>query len=114
MDPEMSERVERLMEGLRSTGAAPPRVDGLAARLGIPPSMLDQLRAAGMLRQIAPGIDYPADVWSSLAARVEEMRGPMSVARLRDELRTSRRHAEAIRQAVAVARAPARGTRRRR
>ena len=114
MDPEMSERVERLMEGLRSTGAAPPRVDGLAARLGIPPSMLDQLRAAGMLRQIAPGIDYPADVWSSLAARVEEMRGPMSVARLRDELRTSRRHAEAIRQAVAVGRAPARGTRRRR
>jgi hypothetical protein len=96
LEPEMAERVERLMEGLRSAGAAPPRVDGLAARLGIPPAVLDQLRAGGQLRQVAPGIDYPADVWSSLQARVEGMRGPMSVARLRDELHTSRRHAEAI------------------
>lgn len=96
LEPEMAERVERLMEGLRSARAEPPRVDGLAARLGIPPSVLDQLRAGGQLRHIAPGIDYPADVWSSLQARVEGMRGPMSVARLRDELHTSRRHAEAI------------------
>jgi hypothetical protein len=96
LEPEMAERVERLMEGLRAAGAAPPRVDGLAARLGIPPSVIDQLRAGGQLRAVAPGIDYPADVWSSLLARIEGMRGPMSVARLRDELHTSRRHAEAI------------------
>jgi hypothetical protein len=96
LEPEMAERVDRLMEGLRSAGASPPRVDGLAARLGIPPSVLDQLRAGGQLRQIAPGIDYPADVWSALQARLESMRGPMSVARLRDDLHTSRRHAEAI------------------
>jgi hypothetical protein len=96
LEPEMAERVDRLMAGLRSAGASPPRVDGLAARLGIPPSVLDQLRAGGQLRQIAPGIDYPADVWSALQARLESMRGPMSVARLRDDLHTSRRHAEAI------------------
>jgi hypothetical protein len=96
LDPEMAERVERLMDGLRSAGAAPPRVDGLAARLGIPPAVLDQLRAGGRLRPIAPGIDYPADVWSALQERLDGMRGPMSVARLRDELHTSRRHAEAI------------------
>ena len=65
-------------------------------------AVVDQLRSAGVLRQIAPGIDYPADVWSALHARVEEMSGPMSVARLRDELRTSRRHAEAILAAVAA------------
>ena len=102
LDPEMEARVERLLEGLRSAGAAPPRVDGIAARLGIPPNVMDQLRSAGILRTIGPGIDYPADVWSSLRARVEEMRGPMSVARLRDELRTSRRHAEAILAAVSL------------
>ncbi|HUH17166.1 MAG TPA: hypothetical protein VMM85_04390 [Methylomirabilota bacterium] len=96
MDPEMERRVMALMTGLRSAGASPPRVDGIAARLGIPPTVLEQLRAAGQLRRIAPGIDYPADVWSTLRARVEGMRGPLSVARLRDELRTSRRHAEAI------------------
>ena len=104
LEPEMAERVDRLMEGLRSAGAEPPRVDGLAARLGIPPTVLDQLRAGGQLRHIAPGIDYPADVWSSLQARIEGMRGPMSVARLRDDLHTSRRHAEAILEAVTQSR----------
>jgi len=101
LDPEMAERVDRLLEGLRSAGAEPPRIDGLAGRLGIPPTVIDQLRASGMLRQIAPGIDYPADVWSALLARVASMSGSLSVARVRDELRTSRRHAEAILRAVA-------------
>ena len=96
LDPEMDERVGTLLEGLRAAGAAPPRVDGIAARLGIPPSVIEQLRAAGVLRQIAPGIDYPADVWSALRARVEDQPGQPSVGRLRDELHTSRRHAEAI------------------
>ena len=96
LDPEMDERVGKLLEGLRAAGAAPPRVDGIAARLGIPPSVVDQLRAGGVLRQIAPGIDYPADVWSRLRARVEEAPGQPSIGRLRDELHTSRRHAEAI------------------
>jgi hypothetical protein len=104
LDPEMADRVARLLEGLRSAGAAPPRVDALAARLGIPPVVLDQLRAGGQLRQVAPGIDYPADVWSALHARVDAMRGERSVARVRDELRTSRRHAEAILQAMTPSR----------
>lgn len=100
MDPEMERRVMALMAGLRTAGASPPRVDGIAARLGIPPTVLEQLRAAGQLRRIGPGIDYPAEVWSTLRARVEGMRGPLNVARLRDELRTSRRHAEAILAAI--------------
>jgi hypothetical protein len=100
LDPEMAARVERLLEGLRAAGAAPPRVDGLAARLGITPTVVDQLRAGGVLRQIGPGIDYPSDVWSALVARLEGMRGQLSVARVRDELHTSRRHAEAIIAAV--------------
>jgi hypothetical protein len=101
LDPEMAERVDRLLEGLRSARAEPPRVDGLAGRLGIPPTVIDQLRAGGMLRQIAPGIDYPADVWSALLARIAGMSGSLSVARVRDELHTSRRHAEAILAAAA-------------
>lgn len=103
LDLAMAARVERLLEGLRAAGAAPPRVDGLAARLGIPPPVLDQLRAGGVLRRIGPGIDYPADVWSSLVARLEGMRGQLSVARVRDELHTSRRHAEAILNAMGQA-----------
>ena len=100
LDPEMGERVETLLAGLRAAGSNPPRVDGIAARLGIPPNVVDQLRVSGALRSIAPGIDYPADVWAALRARVDDMPGSVTVARLRDELRTSRRHAEAILAAV--------------
>jgi hypothetical protein len=108
LDPEMDEKVRRLLEGLRAAGAAPPRIEGLAARLGIPPPVIDQLRAGGVLRRVGPGIDYPADVWSALHARLEAMRGERTVARVRDELRTSRRHAEAILAAVATQPAPRR------
>jgi hypothetical protein len=96
LDPEMAERVDRLMAGLRAAGAAPPRVDGIAARLGIPPPVINQLRSGGRLRQIAPGIDFPAEVWSALRARLEDLHGTLTVARVRDELHTTRRHAEAI------------------
>lgn len=96
LDPGMTEKVAALLAGLCAAGAAPPRVDGIASRLGIPPTVIDQLRTGGQLRQIAPGIDYPADVWSALRARVASMPGTISIARLRDELHTTRRHAEAI------------------
>jgi hypothetical protein len=98
LDAQLRERVERLLDGLREAGAEPPRVDGIAARLGITPVALDQLRSSGELVQVAPGIDYPRDVWDSLRTQVDRLSraGPMNVGRLRDELRTSRRHAEAI------------------
>jgi hypothetical protein len=101
LGPEMAERVDRLLDGLRAAGAAPPRVDAVAGRLGIPPAVVAQLRTGGQLRSIAPGIDYPADVWSALRARLEGMAGTLSVGRVRDELGTSRRHAEAILAAIA-------------
>jgi hypothetical protein len=113
LDAEMTEKVAALLDGLRSAGAEPPRVEGIAARLGIPPTVVDQLRTAGQLRQIAPGIDYPADVWSALRARVEAMPGTVTIARLRDELHTSRRHAEAILAAAGDrARSPGRSSHR--
>jgi hypothetical protein len=114
MDPEMAERVDRLLEGLRAAGAEPPRVDALAGRLGITPTVIDQLRVGGVLRQVAPGIDYPADVWSALQARLAGMGGALSIARVRDELRTSRRHAEAILAAVGAMPRPAAASNRRR
>lgn len=98
LDPQMQERVDRLLDGLREAGTEPPRVEGIAARLGVTPAALAQLRQSGELVSVAPGIDYPRDVWESLRSRVDLLSrsGGMSVGRLRDELRTSRRHAEAI------------------
>lgn len=100
LDPAMRERVDALLEGLRAAGAAPPRIDGPAARLGIPPAVIDQLRSAGELVAVAPGIDYPRDLHDALRARIEAMarHGRPSVGEVRDALRTSRRHAEALLQ----------------
>lgn len=106
MDPEMAERISLLISGLRASGAAPPRVEGIAARLGITPAVIDQLRTGGQLRQIAPGIDYPAEVWSALRAKLEGLKGTLTIARVRDELHTSRRHAEAILSALGQRESP--------
>jgi hypothetical protein len=98
MDPEMRERVDRLLDGLRESRAEPPRVDGIAARLGITPAILSQLRQSGELVSVAPGIDYPRDVWHWISERLDGMGrgGVLNVGHARDELRTTRRHAEAI------------------
>ena len=47
LDPVMRERADRLLDGLGQAGADAPRVDGLAARLGITPAVLAQLRRSG-------------------------------------------------------------------
>jgi hypothetical protein len=111
LDGEMRERVDRLLVGLTAARAEPPRVDSLAARLGIPPPVIEQLRAAGELVQAAPGIDYPRESWEALRARLERVSatGPLTVARVRDALHTSRRHAEAL---LALRRAEAERARR--
>lgn len=98
LDPAMRERVERLLAELRSAGAEPPRVERPAARLGVPLATLDQLRRAGELVSVGAGIDYPRDVHVGLSRRIEAMAadGTLSVARLRDDLGTSRRYAEAL------------------
>ena len=85
--------------GFWSDCAAPAssrrRDDGLASRLGIPASIIDQLRAAGELVAVAPGIDYPRDVHAALLERLDRMagwRGPVDVGRVPEiELRASRR-----------------------
>ena len=98
LDSEMRARVDRLLAGLRDAGAEPPRVEGVAARLGIPAGVVAQLRSAGELVTVGEGIDYPRVVARALQARLDELAqgGPLTVSRVRDELRTSRRHAEAL------------------
>lgn len=95
---EMQPRVDRMLGQLRSAGPMPPRADALAAQLGIAPTILSQLREAGVLVAIAPGIDYPADTYDELQLRIRRLAdtGPLSVMRVRDELGTSRRHAAAL------------------
>lgn len=94
----MQERVATLMAGLRAAGASPPRVAGPAARLGIPPPLVEQLRRAGELIPLGEGIDYPPDVLGQLLGRLDRLaeRGPLTPGRVAAQLRTSRRYAEAL------------------
>lgn len=97
LDPIMRERVERLMAALREAGATPPPAERVAKGLGIPPALLDQLRAAGDLVSLGPRIDVPREVWIQIRERLDQLvDGPLSARLVRDELGTTRRHAEAI------------------
>lgn len=98
LDPIMRERVDRLLATLREGGATPPPAEGVAARLGIPAALLDQLRAAGDLVAVGPRIDYPRATWAMIDAQLDRLaaEAPLSVRTVRDALRTTRRHAEAI------------------
>lgn len=98
LDPIMRQRVNRLLATLAAGGATPPPADAVATRLGIPPALVDQLRAAGELISVAPRIDYPRDTWLMISRRLDQLAadGPPSVRMIRDDLDTARRFAEAI------------------
>ena len=99
-DPIMRERVDRLVTTLTAAGAKPRPAEGVAARLGIPAALVDQLRAAGELVSIGPRIDLTRASWNQISARLDRLAatGPPSVAVVRDDLDTARRFAERILQ----------------
>lgn len=94
----MRERIERLMAELRMAGSRPPRAEVVARRVGVAMGVVAELRASGQLVPVADGIDYPPDVLAELMERLNEVAasGPLTIARVRDELQTSRRHANAL------------------
>jgi hypothetical protein len=98
LDPVMRQRVDELLGTLVAAGPMPPAAEAVARRLGIPPSLVDQLRSAGDLVPVAPRIDYPRPAWVDISRRLDRLasQGAVSVRGVRDELATTRRHAEAI------------------
>jgi len=97
-DPIMRERLDELLATLRAAAARPPPAETVAARLGIPAALLQQLRATGKLVHVAPRIDYPRETWDEVRDHLDRLTadGPLSVRVVRDELGTTRRHAESI------------------
>jgi hypothetical protein len=97
-DAEMRDRIERVMAELRMAGSRPPRVEVVARRAGLPMGVVDQLRASGQLVPLGEGIDYPFDVLAELIACLNDLAesGRLTIARVRDELQTTRRHASAL------------------
>ena len=98
LDPVMRERVDELLGTLAAAGPTPPAAEAVARRLGIPPALVEQLRSTGELVAVAPRIDYPRPAWLDISRRLDRLasHGAVSVRGVRDELATTRRHAEAI------------------
>jgi hypothetical protein len=98
LDPIMQRRVDELIQALVTAATTPPPAERVAANLGIPAALLDELRASGELVAVGPRIDYPRDAWARIRAVLDRLAaaGPLSVRAVRDELGTTRRHAEAI------------------
>ena len=98
LDPIMQGRVHELMQALAMAGATPPPAERVASRLGMPTAMVDALRASGELVAAGPRIDYPRESWARISGLLDRLAtaGPLSVRAVRDELGTTRRHAEAI------------------
>jgi hypothetical protein len=98
LDPIMHERVHQLLATLGASGATPPPAESVAARLGVPPALVEQLRAVGDLVPVGPRIDYPRSSWATISAQLDRLavEAPLSVRGVRDALGTTRRHAEAI------------------
>jgi hypothetical protein len=100
LDKIMRERVELLLGTLTAAGAKPPPAEAVAAGLGIPDQLVEQLRAAGDLVSIGPRIDVTSESWATIAGRLDRLAegGDLTVGAVRDELGTTRRIAEAILQ----------------
>ena len=98
LDPTMRGRVDELLRTMTAAGAKPPPTEALAARLGIPAALLDQLRASGELVSLGPRIDLTRESWGVIRMRLDRLAavGPLSVAMVRDDLDTARRVAERI------------------
>jgi hypothetical protein len=98
LDPIMQERLDRLVATLEAGGATPPPAEGVAIRLGIPLALLDRMRSAGDLLDVGPRIDYPRAAWLRISETLDRLAADEvpSVREVRNELATTRRHAEAI------------------
>jgi hypothetical protein len=98
VDPQMQSRIDTLLAGLRAAGAAPPPVEAAADRLGIPPATIEQLRSAGVLVRLRPGMDYPKDVLDRLLERLGTLArsGPLHGGRAAAALGVPRRFADAL------------------
>ncbi|HET7083021.1 MAG TPA: hypothetical protein VFJ00_04860 [Candidatus Limnocylindria bacterium] len=98
LDPIMRGRVDELLRTLTAAAAKPPPTDAVAARLGIPAALLDQLRATGELVSLGPRMDLTRESWATILARLERLAaaGPLSVVIVRDDLDSARRFAERI------------------
>jgi selenocysteine-specific elongation factor len=92
-----------LAERLRAAGHEPPS----AAELGDAAAELPALRAAGLAIRIGRDLYAHPDALAEVARRVTaiiEADGAITLARLRDELQTSRRYAQALLEHLDAAR----------
>ncbi len=103
LPPDLRATAVRALAALRADGAEPRSVQALADDLGIgreeTTAVLAALELEGHLRRIAPDVYIEPETLAELERRAVGLaaeRGSISLAELRDELRTSRKYAQAL------------------
>ena len=99
----LSPAARAALKVLQADGVKPRAPQALAEALGIDEgavlAALEELTAAGALARLKPGIYYPSEELERLRARVLrliEQHGSLTVAELRDQLGSGRKHAQAV------------------
>ncbi len=103
LSPDLRAAAVRALAALRADGAEPRSVQTLADDLGIrreeAAAVLAALEREGHLRRIATDVYLEPETLAELERRALALaaeRGSISLAELRDELRTSRKYAQAL------------------
>jgi selenocysteine-specific elongation factor len=96
-------RADRLVELLAADFLEPRRVEAIAAELGTTGEqardLLEHVMLGGRIERVKPGIYYHAAALAQarqIVVSICERDGSVSIASLRDELRTSRKYAQAL------------------
>jgi len=96
---EQERQTAQLLGVLREAGVAPPDRSDLEAELRLSPELVDALVAQGRLVEVAAGLLYERDTLAAIVARIRqdiEVKGPRTVAQIRDLLDASRKFALAL------------------
>ena len=96
---EMDTRVAEMIALLRAGGVEPMPISAAARQTGVPPAVIDQVRAAGLIVTIGPRIEYPAATLAELRSALVRARrddGTVDRAALRAATGLSHRRADAL------------------
>jgi len=99
LGPDMDARVAEMIALLRAGGVEPMPVSAAARQAGVPPAVIDQVRAVGMVVTIGPRIEYPVSTLADLQRALTEARrddGTIDRAALRGATGLSHRRADAL------------------
>jgi selenocysteine-specific elongation factor len=96
---EQTRQIDQLLRVLREAGVSPPDRADLEAELRLSPELVDAVLVQGSVVEVAAGLLYERETLDALVAGIRaeiQLRGPRTVAQIRDLLDASRKFTLAL------------------